>query len=747
MSDKSKWLIGAALIFIALPASAQSQDSATASVSEVSDKDEIVVTATRRKLTLSDVPAGVSALGEDQLLDIGARDIQGYVLNVPGVSFFDSDEELGQTITIRGISDQRGSSTTAFYLDEMPIPADLRLFDVDRVEVLRGPQGTLFGISTMGGVLRFIPRLPNTSKVEAILEVAGSQTRFADGLNSNLSAALNIPLIRDRLALRLVGYRDDERGTVDVFRADFDVAQDTTVTTNELLATGAGRVVTTGGRAALLFDAGEGTQIFLNLAHQETRREGFETEDRAIFPIGSRQQAREFVEESDDIYSLANITIRHQTDYGELTAVSSYARRKTSNSFAAANALGDLVTLTNDLAPDFGFAPFILGDFDGVPLFNQAVTKTFTNEVRFASDLGGPFQFLLGGFYSDASTEGDQQIFVTPSSAVTLPDGLIELSDFPFDNTVEYALFGEISLNATDRLKLTAGLRKYWLEFDNISIPGGFWGEFFAALDEVPLEPSIGASRENGEVFKFDASYDFGDILAYARVASGYRPGGTNATSQSNALATIPAGFETDRLTQYELGLRFGGFGGRLRGAAAVYYSDWKELQGLVSDPVTSNLFTDNFGDAATRGAELELGYQITPALEIGGAYSYTKATFESDVPVRRITKGDPIPNIPEHQFNLYASIVKPIATDVDSYFRGDLSHVGTRPNIRGEVGELDPYTLLNLRAGVRWRGVDFSLFAENLLNDEAVISRRFGGTRVAYITPRTVGVRVRVQL
>jgi len=755
--------------------------------------EEVVVTATHRKVQLQDIAVSVSALDGDVLQTMGAREYQDYILSTPGISFTDAGGR-NREFVIRGIPDLGQSPTTAFYIDETPITFDPRLYDIERVEVLRGPQGTLFGASSMGGAIRTITIKPDTENFSGFAELGVAGTRQG-GESPSVAGALNIPILENELALRLVGYWERESGIIDNYSA-------TALATSFPLSYVPGSRVSedpndheiSGMRAALAWTPGESWSVTANVLLQKDRFLGVDNEDTSIFGEESFRQFRPLAEVAEDENQIFNITIEKDFQSGVATLSSSHEWHDVINTidatqvFRGASLLGGPVAALGPIAntPE---------DALSAAYISQDNTR-WTTEARFVSSLAGPLQFTLGAYYSDyevvetqdlrmaglgsftATSQFADSLDATFFTAVGLPPlgavfqpGLADasVSDsldlFIADSQLkELSFYGELSYQIRSDLELTVGLRRYDIDQSVTTSDTGFFATFGECIGNLGAILFEGAaceqaapvlsnldSDETGTTYKLNVAYrPLDSVLIYTTLSSGYRPGGANSaispTEQPpTGLSEIPSAYESDSLDQIELGWRGQFLQQRLTLNGSIYHIDWDNIQTLLNTTPSGVLFTANVGRATSKGIELETQFKISDALSLNVVYSYTDATFSENF-AGVISKGDLIPNIPK------ASGLLALQYDVSTrlYTRAELLHVGERKETAEDLDPLDSYQLLHLRAGYDWDQWRLKAYLENVTDERVILgdSTNFasGIRRVHYTLPRTLGLSVSYQ-
>ncbi|MDT9597369.1 TonB-dependent receptor [Sphingosinicella rhizophila] len=713
--------------------------SASANDLPYDDGDEIIVTATRREQSAQDVPASVSAVSAKQLERLRARDAEDFALTVPGLSF--TRQEGGRSaFVVRGIPSLGSAATTARYLDETPQSVDPRLFDIERVEVLRGPQGTLFGSSAMGGAIRTITRKPHLGDFEGRVEGAISTVdQGGDGFDANV--ALNVPISRDRLALRAVGYRERVPGFVDNYNVMHVPPEAPQL--GSLIKKNIGSEDIEGGRLMARWQPDTDVTIDAAYYYQRTDRNGSGSEDGEL-GVGRFRQNRPAGERFLDELNQFNITANIDFGFASLVSSSSYATVDTAQRADVTNIAGSFLPIFSAIfaggADTSSITPIELGA-DGE-------TRRLTQEVRLVSDNSGTLLWLAGFFYQKDKAEGAQFQVAPGAGAIfgPLAPGN-SLSHFQSSSrTEEISFFGELTYRLSDTLEATIGLRRYNLETSFRHDQRGLFA-FAGTLESVIDGTQISAAaEESGFTYKALLSYKpTRNLLFYAQASSGYRPGGPNSFVPPTEIPTPQPQYESDKLWQYELGWKTSWLDDRLVFNGAVFHIDWTDIQTNILTG-SGYSFVGNAGAAHSQGLELELQARPVRGLNLGASMTLIDAEFDSDFPTLQVEAGDPLPNIPEFTANVNAEYRFPVSASADLYVFGQYSRVGERGASANQPITLNPYDKVDARAGVAFGGWDASVFVRNLFNEKAIIGRftNFAGERLTYLQPRTIGLVVK---
>lgn len=710
--------VAACAMPLAAPANAQQATADDAQVSDYGD-GEIVVTATRRSERLQDVPLSIQAVRGDDLKKLGAVNFADYSRTVAGVQFQDDGPGRSQ-IFIRGVSsgadvDTGKESTVGVYIDETPVSEgssqpDLKLFDINRVEVLRGPQGTLFGSGSLGGTVRVITNQPDFAGVSGFGEMTGSVTEHG-GLNGSVNAWLNLPL-DDRTAVRAVGYGLHNSGFLDNgLNGDTDINDETTY----------------GGRLALRHQATDALDITLMGAYQHSKS-GSYSRVTDHYPALVKDQSEP--EPFTDRFGMINLKVEADIGLGMLTSSTSYFDRKRS--------------FENDI-------DYFLEALAGIPRGISKLSydaQSITQEVRLASQGSGPIQWLVGGYFVERDEQYSQTINIRdlPIPAAPADNFFYAATD---SNIEQLAGFGELTVEPVDGLKLTGGVRVSQMSRKATAVNGGL------ALGGI-LDRQTGRFSDTATTPKVNISYKVGsDILMYAQASKGFRIGGVNPGLPPcpTCVVDIAQDFGPDSLWNYEAGLKSKLFGQALTLNIAAFWIDWKDIQLNISREDGFNGFA-NAGQARSRGLEVEANARILPDLSLGGQVTYTDAELRSLNPglTNFATVGVQLPQVPKWSASSFAEWGTDIGTDGRLTLRGDVQYQGKRTSILGPTAStLNEYAVVNARITYDTAVWSVSAFATNLTDVRAQLARnilsgvRNGNPitldRYTINTPRTFGL------
>lgn len=727
---KHKWvyLSGSLFAGVTLAGAAFAQDAVA--------PDEIVVTATKRSESLQSVGLSITAMSGDDLAAKGVASFADYGDSIPNLSYgATGDGSLGSRgIAIRGI---QGAGATGFYIDDTPVPDSLdpQIVDLERIEVLRGPQGTLYGARSMGGTVRLITRQPDFSGVSGSLRGGLSFTKEG-GVNYLTDGSLNLPVVNDLIAVSIQGFYSDETGVFDK-RVTGGGGSSLTKNVDDRRAYG--------GQIAVRIQPSDALTVTPRIWYQRTEQDGFPFAD--VSP-GNFVQERAFdIDEGGyDEWTLYSLTGNYVTDFGTFTSSTSYFDRKTPE--------------TEDYTA-FVQAIFELAEPLPAQIDRNLRLKRFVQELRFSSDFSGPFQIVAGVFYSSSRDYNDY----LPASVV---DGLDDalgaggtLGDLAFTTTrhlrtKERAVFGEASLDLVEGLTATVGLRyfsnsqRYRERGDGI-ISGG------------PVSIDRDKTTENGVTPKFLIEYQANrDFLVYASAAKGYRVGGFNGDISPTCDADLDAigttrdqtlSYKSDSLWNYEVGTKASLFDRKLTANVAAFRIDWSNIQQNVLLPCGFP-FIGNSGKARSTGFEVELNARPVQDLRIGLAIGYADAKIVQAGAGTPQLAGSPVYQVPEWTIATNAEYSVPVTTDFEGFLRGDYSF--TDASYSANNDPLNPrkrpsYSLVDIRAGVRNETFEVAVYAKNLTDEHAnladnrsLAAEAPGLPRIVTNRPRTIGLEAR---
>jgi len=789
---------------VAAPALAQAQSPG----SLASEEDAIIVTATKRAQNILDVPFSVNAQTQADLQRTSSFNIEDIARNVASLSVQNLGPGQSQ-VSIRGVSsgqivrDQPGvKEQVGFYLDETVISLslfnpDLDLFDLNRVETLRGPQGTLFGSGSVGGTIRYITNQPKLGVTEAVAE-ANVNSVDEDDIGGHIKGAINVPL-GSKAAIRAVGYYTHFAGFIDALNGNDNPSVgnpdgDGFVGNIDKNVNDGYRA---GGRLALRLEPGENLAITPRILYQKTVANGFNRQEefnlyanpftttRTPVEFGERQQYLLLEEKFEDETFIADLVVEADLGFAALTSVTSYTNRDILVS-------RDASALTGSVSVDLGYPA--AGVLLPSNLRDTTELKNVTQEIRLASTGDGPFQWVGGFFYAKTDRDYAQRL-PTPgydavtdatlgagTSASTYRSGLYGPdspynSDLPYDLR-QWAFFGEVNWSLTDALTVTAGGRYYNYKEERSFDTGGLFSNLDSRTDETS------ASGFNP---RFIVDYKVSEtVRVNAQASRGFRLGGVNdplniplCSDEDEEIFGGFQSFEDESIWNYEAGVKTQSRG--FRANAAVFYTDIKNLQTTLDAGSCSSRIVFNVPSAHTFGFEFEAGVEVMDGLDLSIAGNWVQSEFDSTVVdgngniIGGIEKGNRLPSVPPFQISVNATYTMPITDDRNAFFSATFQHIGNRytqpsdqvGNPRSFVSglpfggasgtdatvldlNLPAYQLVNLSVGYDIAAkTNVTLYVTNLLDENAKLSfdrERGGRARLGYqvLAPRTIGLTLR---
>ncbi len=727
-------LVLAGLLTIQTVAAQTSSDSLT----------EIVVTAQRRAERLQDVPAAITAMSGDTLNQMrlqGNADLAAYV---PSLSF----DVLGPgetTLAIRGLGTSYGlEPAVSLYLNETPLDIrtdgfagapDIDFFDVDRVEVLRGPQGTLYGSSSMGGAIRILTAQPDPSAFAVNAEVGGS-SMDGGGAGYLTKSAVNLPLSSDA-AVRIVGAFEHVPGYIDqAAPGDYSVAQpelpvtarrinDVDLKSTRVIGVWKPTDALTIKPTFMLseVDARNNSDYFTNLP---------EFTIAAYYP--SPQTSR---------LEVGNLQVDYVFDIATLMSSTSVLSRDVQTQ-------SDFTLLLANIAPAFDIAyPPNYPETD----FDTSHNSGFVQEFRLTSPTDQALRWVGGAYFSHY-----RQHSTETSNSATFADAIGQTTGpnlYSFDQSVidqQTAVFVDLTYKIMPRLEITAGERYYELRDSLENVQSGVLA--------APSQPLVHAKASGNSPRLVLTYHPFDDTTVYATAARGYRPGGPNVGLPTGIGCTLNNAYsplyQPDTVWNYELGTKMEFLDRKLSIDVAGYRIDWKNVQQAVTDPGCGYLFVANVGTAQSKGVEVEINFKPVESLLLSASGSYDHAEFTSIdaafLGAAAAQAGEAVPGVPRQKFNLGGEYTAVIA-DHTGYLRLDWSHLGNVPAGFGYDAVRPAYSALEAAVGVRTGHYDLSLYGHNLTNSNGIVeilegaTYNFGNTFNTQIStpPRTLGIDLKM--
>jgi iron complex outermembrane recepter protein len=765
---------------------------AHAQSAESSTLEEITVTAQKRISTVQDTPISITAVSGEALQARGVSSLASLAQGTPGVSL--KTEGPSQTeIEMRGMTSSGGNSATVgFYLDDIPLagPAsaqnghvviDPDLYDLNRVEILRGPQGTLFGSGSMGGTVRLITNQPNLSKFESTAQSVLSGTN-GGGFNHKDSLMVNIPLIDDTLALRVVGTENHTSGWIDrIVATPFPVVggnpegtergnvQDAPI---EKQYPGSNAYQIYAVRATLLWKPVEHLSITTSFFHTSSTQNGISAYDSDPGTL-AHYQPFDIAEPLTDSLTAYSLNVNYSFSSFDLTSSTARWLRNSSQVEEASEAFNNpLEAIAYNY--NYGLAnPGYYGSIGTGPEhgIEEDPTRQFSEELRLASTGGGRAGWVAGLYYSEYySLWGFQG--TTPNYSAYMDLGTLAPATTPqwFDaysptTLSQFAAFGDATYALTDELKVDVGGRVNHYDYRFSSCLSG-WGSANGAA--APSCSGLIALSNNTFNPKLNLSYTFSpDLMAYATVSTGFRPGGGNAAYPTTGAAwggafqqqgytsgKWPATYAPDRVLSYELGEKARMLDSRLTVNGSIYYEDWRHPQ-LEAYPNDWAL-NINGNHVTIYGADLDLLADLGAGLQLEVAAGYLYEWLDGG-PHWVITPAHKMPDVAPESGTVALSYSNPFSSSYTLTARLENSYTGPRYSIyfsnpyefTGTYRQMPGYDLINVRAGVKFRDIwSATLFVNNLANKHAQLESMFtenepqpSFTRIETNQPLTAGV------
>ncbi|NVK43490.1 MAG: TonB-dependent receptor [Oceanospirillaceae bacterium] len=786
----------------------------TSSAIAQEDIEEVVVTSSLRPVPLSEAGMSISALNGESLKEMGAENFTDYLQTIPGINFTQGAAPGEQSIIIRGVdfpSNRFQQSTVAVFLDDISLSQngrnpDLNLIDLERVEILRGPQGTLYGASSMGGAVRYITKKANTLGLEGQVN-SGIEYTDEGGLGYKASGVINVPL-NDTMAIRAVGYARSLDGWIDNvgwlntydytpvteqdatnagFTGDYGETAEDNINTEE----------TVGGRLNFLWELGTNTQLDIMHLFQTVEIGGLNNWNPNLSDDAGYDKysiSRRLKEDYKDDVQTTSLSLKHTANFADILWNSSYSDRSYRRIQDLSRKDQGLDWWAGDFSADFDYG---IDAFTGGHAYRYRPIEweTTTHELRFTSNGDSDLAWIAGLYHSKADNRweqyevypgaGDANAPFIPfdyqgdydAAAVTDP---LLYGTYGTDNwftsardeeVTQNSAYANITYKATDKLELTAGVRFFDVAIKNEIATSGVFSSAEAGILKAQLDDGditnaeyeqgifdlaqdnyestqTRKSSEDGTQFMVGASYDVNDdLMAYVNIAQGYRIGGINRFIPSRDDVNVPEGFDSDSLISYELGWKADL--GRVNFNGAVYHIIWEDLQVSENDPTTSFDYVVNAGEVNISGLEAEVKVNLFDNINVFSGLTYTDSELVESA--GGLEKGDKLPGVADTNFYAGAQLNYTIK-NLNGFVRADATYTGEK--FYDEDFTAEDHTMVNLRAGLTNYQWEASVFVNNLTNDDTIIAqdndRRSVGIaeelqdgRVVTQKPMTVGVNV----
>lgn len=732
---------------------------------------EIVVTAQKREQNIQDVPISVTAVAGERLDALGTYDFRDLLLTIPGLSY--SGTEPGQSnYSIRGVSTGASSPTTGIYLDDVSLitiatffsgAVDLPMFDLARIEVMKGPQGTLYGGSAMGGAIKYVTNKPDLTELQ-VSSSAGAESTQGGAMSYNAGGVLNVPLVDDKLAMRVgVSYRNDggyidyvpgaqgiwpNRGAAAPPAPFAPLAFDSS---GGVAQRNANNIQELGARAALRFELDSGITIL----PEATVQRNYEAEPPYFWMnLPGLQVAARMPQPTHDDLDIYSMTVGQRLGPVTLTSLSAYSDRSR--------------------VWDRDYTYWVAGLYPEL-LSHDSPSSSVTNttksseELRLASSDPVASVKWVGGFLYENQYDALRQVIETDGSAAIFGSGTdVTYTGTQLTRTIQLAGFADVTYSLSKRWDVGVGLRRF-------NIDQTYNSSFSGVINGGPTAVKNEHSSDVGLNPKYAITYHPADgHLLYASASKGFRAGGVNRYDTSSSLCapdfsqldipSAPRSYKSDSLWTYEIGNKNAFGEGRFLLDTAIYYTRWKDIQQQVNLPSCGFQFIGNVGAAQIKGAESELQAVVAKPVTIGAGISYSKSEVTATAPGISAQIGQPLLDTPEWTGNAYIELQLHMTWGWASKLRLDYEYHGanirqfestaviTYPN--GSSGTIpDPvqvqhaYDVANIGIESRKGPYGLRLYVQNIGNSRPILdntARLYDTPNVTTLRPRTIGLEVR---
>jgi outer membrane receptor protein involved in Fe transport len=717
---------------------------------------EILVTAQKITENVQKVPISLTVISGVTLAEQGARDFTDVLSEVPNLAFQFGTAGAGgmglsssRGISIRGVS---GTNTTSVYIDDTPVPVsiDPHLLDIDHIEVLKGPQGTLYGQASMGGTVKIVTERPSADSFAGNVVVDGHELD-GGGFGTFDSTKVNIPL-GTNLAVRLGGFYSYDPGFLTRTYNDPSAINGKFVTGPPQVVNHVGANTSYGGTASLRFEPEDSSGLVIEptIMGESTHSNGFLATDNSTSNYVQRR-ALNVPEDWTDTFYLTSLNISINTAIGKLVS-------STSDFYRDSQDQEDGSDVTQQL---FNLKPVL-----PVVGLTHLYDERFTEELRLESQIGNNLQTTVGLYFNDAVSTYDELI-QSPGTPIpgnipganaagggSLGTDIGYLSHQPGRST-EKAIYISAAYSLTSHLKLSAGARESYLYRENENTTYGFYNGGFGYSDVI--------YRTKATTPRISAQYQLtDDHMVYATAAKGFRPGGEETVpsicaADLAAIGRVPGqfAFDSDSLWNYEMGAKTKWFNGRMTANIAAYDMEWKGIQQLIRLPICGFQINVNGAAARSRGSEVEVSLAPVEGLTLGVSAGYEEAKITSVAPNSgSLFVGQPLNGVPKWNGTANAKYEHATNSLGRAFFRVDYTHVGDSLTLNNSTvfGRIRPaYDLVDLRVGTVMKKLEISIYGKNITNshpnlgDEvAEVVETIGRPRYIIGPPTSVGVEVR---
>ena len=744
--------------------------------------EEVIVTATRRANNLQDVPLSIQAITDETIENLDVSRFEDVAKLSPSISYISAGPGT-QFMFIRGIADgsnpnRSNTATATMYLDDAPLTysggiADLHNYDIERIEVLNGPQGTYYGASATSGTVRIITKKPDPDAVVGGVDVSYGGIEGADGI-STLEGFINIPVQDGVSALRLVAWYDKSDGFIDNVSTSRTYMNGATATNSQFAQKAYNEEETTGFRGAFKTSLGDQWSATVSGFMQESTTKGAWDHDPTRYQ--DLEVARFGPEYGELTYGQVAWNVEGDLGFADIIYSGSFLDRstETTSDYSDYVEYASFGAWVQQFACDDYYWYGNVGCNDPSMFFQgDYESEQTTHEIRINSTGDGPLTWIAGAYFEDNSSDnfifwdmpgiqhdgGPGAYYTSSYGGDPLPN---EWWSADWESEWQQtAFFGEISYDVTDRLTATVGARMFESEF---SSPGGGWAGYFYNSKASDDAPGNSGSTDD-MIYKFNLTYDVSDnLLAFFNYAEGFRPGGGNTEGATNP--NVPETYQPDVLDSYEFGWKMRSDDGRTTFNGAVYHMEWTDFQTSIYDLLISPLiFRANAGNAEVDGVEAELNTLVGERLMLGVGATYNQSQLTKDFnstvdpDVVWAPKGRRLPYSPELRYSANARYTWEQGNDASGYAHISYSYTDdmwnlliTEPFQADAVPRLqDPYSIVDVRVGWEFSNSNygFELYATNLTDERAQIFINTGNydSRVTTNRPRTLGFRVKARL
>jgi len=755
--------------------------------------DAVTVTATRRSENIQDVPLNIAAVSSDLIQEKGINNLAEMARSVPGLFVIDQGARASNAIIVRGLNadpiggteglGNGGGGTVATYVGEIPLYIDLKPSDIERVEILLGPQGTLYGAGTLGGAIRYIPKRPLIGASTLDLRADGYTLSESEGFGSKGGFTVNLPLGGSFAFRGSLDYLNDP-GFIDynfvvrdpgVSDPEPDFSNPAAVANNLRREEDADFQKAVYGRAALRWEVTEAIDINLTYYYQNQEVGGRTLNQQVSFGTGRYESAQRYLEPNERKNRLTALELTADLGFAELTSATGYSEF---TEFGQRDQTDLLIALQYSYEAFPSFSAFTREDQE---------EKTLNQEVRLVSTSEGALQWIAGAFYNHFKGEGISKEFTPHYSEYLLSvgaTGVLRTDDLEYlavdkADLTETALYGEVSYDITAQWQATIGGRWYKYKLDTKTatdlplLESTVLGS--RGPNDIVLNFQDGGQDDDGTLFKFNTRYEFtDDIMAYLTISEGYRIGNSNGIPLCTGPGTVQnvcgspreLQYFPDSTTNYEIGVRTQLFDRRLTLNGSIYYVDWQDPQLNTATAIGAAPITINGEGATSRGIELSFDAQVTDALSLSGNYGYVDAKLSERAVdlIRTIDLNgangpftpdfvdgevdDRLPGSPKHQGSFYAAysvLVGAVGTLKLNYGVTAASDIVTRVGTRGGGEALGGFTLHSASAVFEIESWTIGLYAKNLFDKYAETGVRSSRPNVQTVTDEN-GDPVRVR-